>query len=351
MLTPKYYYVNKRKITLTTFSKYYYNDGKFYNKNTGNVVNYYKNGKYNRASITDDEGKQRNILIGRAIASTLYGPPPSPDHTADHINKNPTDDFPDNIRWLCKTGQRNNQTRQETTKSSLIIVKDGVEKTAKDWTQILEGKNKLGRVYTESMILHYAQRKHHGFQYKKYTDLQGEVWKEVDGSKNNKSRWEISNMCRIKYITTHSENVIYGDRLCLNAGGYPTMSFGGKHYLCHIIAFKTFFPEDYASKKHNEEILHENDDKMDFRPHKLRIGTRSDNMKDAHDNGSYIGTKGERKICISYIDNVIEREHESLYAAEHYLKYLGIDTAKSNNIGRVLNGKRKTAYGRTWKFV
>jgi hypothetical protein len=38
-------------------------------------------------------------------------------------------------------------------------------------------------------------------------------------------------------------------------------------------------------------VLHEDDDKEDFRPHKLRLGTRSDNAKDAHDNGKFDSTK------------------------------------------------------------
>ena len=76
--------------------------------------------------------------------------------------------------------------------------------------------------------------------------------------------------------------------------GYPSVFINGKNWLCHILAFKTFFPNEWDAKNPDEMILHEDDDKMDFRPHKLRIGTRSENATDAHDNGCHDGTKTSR---------------------------------------------------------
>lgn len=54
-------------------------------------------------------------------------------------------------------------------------------------------------------------------------------------------------------------------------------------------------------------VLHEDDDKLDFRPHKLRLGTSSQNSRDAYNNGK----QSERVKCASYIDGVLEKEHLS----------------------------------------
>ena len=113
----------------------------------------------------------------------------------------------------------------------------------------------------------------------------------------------------------------------------------------------TFFPKDYSLKKPNEIILHENDNRLDFRPHKLRLGTPSDNTKDAHDNGKYDGTQKERVKCTSYINGVVEKEHNSQMNAVNYLKSIGFEKATCSSICQVLSGKCKTAYGRTWKRV
>jgi hypothetical protein len=112
-----------------------------------------------------------------------------------------------------------------------------------------------------------------------------------------------------------------------------------------------FFPEEYANKKPDEMVLHEEDNRLDFRPHKLRIGTQSENMNDAHDNGRHDDKKTMRIACMSYVNGVFEKEHESLAIAEIYLKSLGYDKASYANIGMVLSNKRKTAYDRTWVRV
>ena len=59
--------------------------------------------------------------------------------------------------------------------------------------------------------------------------------------------------------------------------------------------------------------------------------------------------------CISYINGIFEKEHDSQRDAELYLKQLGYDKASFTNIGKVLkactNEKIIMRYGRTWKKI
>jgi len=338
-------YVNFNKYTIDT-------DGVVRNKKTTKIIQTHKSGKYNRCGVLDNDGKTYNILIARVIASTFLGPPPTLTHTADHKNKNRDDDTLDNIRWLCKSEQSKNRVIPETLKNALIIVKDANNKTANDWVEYLkEQQNHMGRQYTISMITKYAQNKQHGFSYKEYPDLPDEIWKEVVGSKNGRGgRWEISNMNRMKYITKYAINVLSGERIGLNDAGYPIVVINGKQLKCHILSFMTFYPEEYANKKSNEMVLHEDDDKLDFRPHKLRLGTPSENTKDAYENGKYDGKKTSRMKCVSYIHGELEKEHDSQRDAVSYLKSLGFEKASKGSICDALSGKLKTVYGRTWKM-
>ena len=320
------------------------------NKKSDEIVLTCKDGQYNIVSVYDDEGKRRKISIGRAITSTFEGPPPSPKHTADHINQNPNNDTLENLRWLCQKGQKKNRSMPETQRSAFIIIKNDIEKTLKEWVDYLKDeKNHMGREYTIGMINQYAKKRQHGFAYKEYPDLPEEVWKEIAGSANIKGRWEISDMCRVKYITNNTENILSEDRLSL-IKGYPTISINKRHWPCHILSFLTFFPEEYVNKKSNEMVLHEDDNKLDFRPHKLRLGTPSENTKDAHNNGSFDGKKSMRTKCTSYINGNFEQDHESQADAVKYLKSIGYDKATQGRISEVLNGHRKTTYDRTWKL-
>jgi hypothetical protein len=345
----QYYFVIKGIIEHVIFNKYTIENGIIKNEK-GEPIAYSKNkAGYNTCGVTDDNGKERQLLVGRAIASSIYGPPPTPAHTADHKDKNRVNDIDDNIRWLCRPRQRDNQDRPETLKTAFIIIKDGIEKTVNEWVDYLKDeKNPFGREYTYAMIKSYAQKKQHGFSYKEYPVLSGEIWKEIIGSNNKQGRWEISDMNRVKYVTKYAENVLSGNRLGLQ-NEYPSVGINGKNRKCHILSFMTFFPDEYANKKPEENVLHEDDDPLDFRPHKLRLGTQSENGKDAYNNGKHDGTKTARMKCVSYIVGVYELMHDSQSDAVKYLRYIGYDNASNKKISYALNDKYKSAYDRTWK--
>jgi hypothetical protein len=353
MIQPlKYYYEDG---TLVEFDKYIIDHhGVIRNKKTQKVLKPRKKDGYNVCKVSDNSDNTRTIYIGRALASTFAGPPDTLIHTADHVDRDPTNDTIENIRWANDREQNKNRIMPENLKTAVIVMKDGYEKTSKDWVECLKNeKNSFGREYTDIMIKHYAQKKQHGFSYKEYPDLPGEAWKEIIESKTTKGRWEISNMCRVKYITKYAKNVLAEDRLCLS-GGYPIITFNKKKWYCHVLAFQTFFPEKYAAKKYDEYVLHEDDDKMDFRPHKLRLGTQSANMTDAHDNGKHDGKKSARMKCYSYINGVLEKEHVSQSEAVLYLKSIGFDKATQGGIHKALEaftyGKISVRYERTWQF-
>ena len=334
------------------FNKYTIDDlGIINNKKSGKTPSYGKE-EYNKCVLYDDDGKRRNIRVARAAASTFLGKPPTPEHTADHIISNQKkNDALTNIRWKCKLGQINNQIRPETYKSAFVIVKDGNEKTINEWVVHMNTmKMPKEREFTKSMIEKYAQRKQHGFAYKKYPDLEGEKWEEIKGSKTKRGDyWKISNMNRVKYITNHAENVLWGDRLG-RLNGYPIVGINGKIWYCHILAFEAFNP---TVVREDMMVLHEDDDKEDFRPHKLRLGTASENQKDSHANGNRDGTKTARKKCASYINGAFEKDHLSLADAAEYLKSKGYPNASFKNISKALSDKYKwnTAYGRTWVSI
>lgn len=343
--TLKYYYKSGSCII---FNKYTIDtSGVIRNNKTGRILSTRKTNGYNICSVRENSGKKRDIRVCRAVLSTFEGPPKTLEHTTDHINRVSTNDTFENLRWETESGQKHNRTKPKELKSAIIIVKDDLEKTSKDWIVHLKGQtNPFGREYTINNILNYAQRKQHGFSYKEYPAIPGEVWKKIIGTNTTRGRWEISNMCRIKYITNHTENVLSGGRLCIK-NGYPKIKLG----YCHVLSFLTFFPEEYAAKKPNEVVLHENDDKMDFRPHKLRLGTLCENAIDAHNNGKHKGKKSERVKCASYINDVLEKEYDSQSDAVTYLRSIGYTRAQDGMVSRAIVGDRKTAYGRTWKKV
>jgi hypothetical protein len=347
-----YYFVYDHK-TRVEFKKYTIDTlGVVRNKKTDKVLAYTLNGGYYMTSVCGDDGIRHMIFIHRAVTSTFLGAPSTSEHTTDHKeSKQKMNNALPNLQWLYPSGQAKNQIRPETYKSAFAIVKDGDEKaakTAKEWVAHLAGKsNHMKREYTEDKIRNYAREKQHGFAYKEYPDLEGEGWKLIEGTKTKRGHWEISDMNRVKYVTTHAANVLSGITLGRNLG-YPTISINGKNWGCHILAFRAFHPILWNAKQDNEMVLHKDDDKEDFRPHMLYLGTQSINAKDAHDNGKHDGKKTARMKCASYVDGVLEKKHISQADAVEYLKSKGHAKATESSICMALSGDRKTAYGRTW---
>ncbi|ABT16359.1 hypothetical protein ATCV1_Z225R [Acanthocystis turfacea chlorella virus 1] len=301
---------------------------------------------YNKVSLSHEETR-RTLVVARALASTFLGPPPTLQHTADHKDKNSFNDTLDNIRWLDKPGQSTNQKKPTEYKSAFIIVKDGVELTAKEWLDVF--KKPDDKPYSKDTIQRFAREQLNDFRYKIFPNLRGEVWKPVPGSKNSQGEWLISNKNRMKYKTPYAENVLTVDQLT-KKGGYPVVQIIGKKRKCHHLSMMAFRPREYVAKCPGDIILHKNDDPLDFNPFRLRWGTSPENGKEAHKNGKHDGSRYEQKPVASYINGVLEKKHESIRDTIKYLREIGYSDAYYSSVRRAIYND-VSRYGRTWKFV
>ncbi|AGE59449.1 hypothetical protein ATCVOR07043_525L [Acanthocystis turfacea Chlorella virus OR0704.3] len=344
MTTLQYYWDDG---THTVFEDYTIDKHSVVKNKSGHVLSQHKTPEgYYRISV-NYERKQRHIYAHRALASTFLGPPPTFGHTADHDNRDCENNTLKNILWKDKSEQAKNRKRPTKYNTAFIIVKGGVELTAKEWVKVY--KKPDGEKYTETAIQQYARAQKHGFQYKAFPDLRGEVWKAVPISKNSRGKWFISNKNRVKYKTQYAENILIVDQLT-KVGGYPGVHVNGKRWSCHELSMMTFRPQEYAAKLPGDKILHKHDDKNDFNPFRLRWGTPPENGKDAHKNGKFIGKKTAQKPVVSYINNVFEKEHASLGDAVRYLQVNGYPGAYHKAVKRASENDTDK-YDRTWKFV
>jgi len=347
MKTLEYYYT---KSDHYVFYKYKIDsNGITRSKKSEKELSYRLSNGYHTMSVYDNNGKRHWLSVARAVASTYLGKPPTQDHTADHVdNDQKTNNTLENIRWASKSEQSKNRTMPDTINSAFIIVKDDIELTANEWVVYLKDTlNSFKRYYNANMITHYARKKQHGFSYKEYQNLENEVWKQIKNSENKKGWWEISNKSRMKYVTKHANHVL--SACCLSTSkGYPSVRINDRHQPCHILAFETFYPD---IPRGDLLVLHRYDDKFDFCPENLRLGTTSDNARDAYINGKYDGTKSAQMKCASYIENVLEKEFDSQHDAAEYLRANGYPKANFTSISAVLRDKLGSAYNRTWKKV
>jgi len=157
----------------------------------------------------------------------------------------------------------------------------------------------------------------------------------------------VSDLGRVAYHKDANIRKVYSPEELSTNGVYPSISINGKDKKVHLVVFQTFRPEEYDAMKPGEMILHEKDDRMDCRIDKLRVGTRSQNGRDAHDNGKHDGTKTARRPCVARKGDW-SKPFDSLADAVEWLRTNDHKKAQKTPISNCLDGRQKTAYGFTW---
>jgi len=338
----EYYYADGRHVKFEKYEIYIW--GEVVHKQRQTSLSYKVNSAgYHIVSLYRDSLKPYQISVSRAVLSNFYGRPEK-SFTADHIDStNKNYDALYELRWASNKQQGFNRCLPVDNKSSIVIVKGCVEKTAREWAE--------SECVSMECVRSRARNKTHGFSYKVYPDLPGEIWKIIEGSVTKAGYWEISNMNRCAYLYTHARNVIDRERMCLTSNGYPTIAVKSKNELVHVLSFRTWFPDLWSNKKSNDVVCHRFDNKLDFRPENLYLGTFSKKGKDAHDNGRFDGGKSKRRGCNSYVNGEFEKHHTSIHAAGEYLKNIGFTQKKYSSIGLALDSKtgdKPVFFGRTW---
>lgn len=112
-------------------------------------------------------GKWVSVRVYNIVAHTFLGLPPSPDHTADHINRDAEDNALDNIRWATANEQNRNKTTNRAVhkydvKGKLLqtygTIADAAEKNYLSWKQVKKAAEKgratggFGWKYTQSVV-------------------------------------------------------------------------------------------------------------------------------------------------------------------------------------------------------
>jgi hypothetical protein len=56
------------------------------------------------------DGRKRHLMVHDVVTRTFHGPPPSSEHTPDHINQDSSDNRAENLRWATSSEQNRNKS-------------------------------------------------------------------------------------------------------------------------------------------------------------------------------------------------------------------------------------------------
>lgn len=138
--------------------------------------------RYKYVNLSKDCGKRTLRRVHNIVAWTFLGNPPTPKHTADHIDQDKFNNYLSNIRWADKTTQMNNRSNTKYTSCGIPITKYLKNKKIDVKTpfgKYLYGRLVEGKSYTDAFFSWAALINPYPFKWKPLSTNKGIEYKGV----------------------------------------------------------------------------------------------------------------------------------------------------------------------------
>lgn len=300
-------------------------------------------GRY-RTALTNDDGKSIQILTHILFANIFLGSAPSDIHTVDHIDRNPGNNYIDNLRWATPKEQALNRNLRETRKGFKPIVQiDSNGGEIMTWFKAKDAADHFGISKTNFPDACKKGTKLAGFNWK-YSDemIEGEIWTDVP-SDDFLERLEISNKGRYR---RNSKKFGFGS---LNNGGYKNISIKCKDGRLRPFRINRLVLWGFSKYIDKDRVVnHKDGNKTNNRLENLEYVTSQENTIHAVETGLRLYTlngKQSRPVKQLNLNGNLIKIFPSIAEAERELGIL------KSNICSVCRGNRKTTGGFKWEYV
>jgi hypothetical protein len=269
-------------------------------------------------------GKSRKISVHKIICRTFHGESPNPSYTVDHIDRDKSNNLPNNLRWASRTEQNLNKDPYKFVTTVARIRYNKI-------IQIYEEEDALEIFELDSFTIPETGVLFDGdlWIYENLTNLDfiGENWVilNIDGN-----TIEISNMGRVK--SRYGKTIGY-----TNNEGYKSIKFSGKSYLMHRLVVMAF-----NGNISNELVVnHLDGDKTNNCLSNLEVISRSENTI----HGIRLGTKLTKSVKQLSLAGEVLATFSSIKEASD------VTGVSYSGISKVVRGTNKTSGNFMWQYA
>lgn len=307
------------------------NLGTIKNIKTGNILsNNPGSTGYIRVSVFNNENKRVMKLTHTLVCLAFHGKAIEHKMTVDHIDRNPSNNKPENLRWATHSTQMNN--RHKPKERAGYPIWQICPKTKENIGLFENATRAAEAVGGHRVNIQKAAKKgwiSNGF-YWKYDTIDeiddDEKWVKI--SRNNKEFY-ISNKGRIK----NNDSINRLEVLIDSLQGYKKYICNGKGYLVHRLVAETFLenPNNLSIVNHKDCNKKNND------VNNLEWTTIGKNLKHAWDNECYNESVKIKKVYeIEVKTGKIMKEYKSVTEANKALNTNSISDRVLNK--RIIDG-------------
>ncbi len=291
------------------------NKGRVKNKLTNTLLKLKNDLGYYRINFTIAKQKNTKAFYVHRLVAEAFIPNPENKTTVDHIDRNPSNNVVENLKWATQKEQQNNKTHKNAViprkiirlddKNNILETYESIGKAANYIKDILKSNLTKGgiKVNLYTFLNKNDDKENFGFKWqydkeqiidKKREDnivYEDEIWKNIKDFIQDAKEYQVSNYGRIK----NPQGVIVKGY----SGRYYNRVFIGinkKCYYTHVLVAQAFIP----NPNNKPVVNHKDGNKLNNHVNNLEWTTHSENSQHAMDNNLNSTSK---KIKITYLDD------------------------------------------------
>ena len=302
---------------------------------------------YRRVQLTLPSKVKKNFYVHRLVAFAFHGPPSSPLLVVNHIDRNPGNNRPENLKYVTQAENIRHSLRARTSQipearsGKAVMVRPVGEQSWVTYPSIRRAAEALG--VHRSSVSHCCRGKQltcqgHEIMLAQATDLPGEIWAAAVCPKTRRSilGYQVSTHGRVQGPTAF---ITHGSDL----KGYRRIMVRGVSVLVHRIVAATFLKVPNTNV--DWEIDHKDGNGVNNVVGNLEVVTHSENMCRAWAMRKSRGVMSTRKPVRGrrLLTDIWTSFSSVSEAADHVGGHV-------SNIIECCKGHRRTSGGYEWEY-